>query len=70
MQVMGFSEEETNNLFKTIAAILHFGNVQFAQSKRSEYADTIANSEAEVVSHLLGLNVQVCRALVLVILTS
>eukprot|EP00042_Codosiga_hollandica_P058625 m.886786 g.886786 ORF g.886786 m.886786 type:complete len:1857 (-) comp59913_c0_seq1:203-5773(-) len=59
MTVMGFSEEESLNLFKTIAAILHFGNIKFGQSKRSEYADSILNNEeAEIVSHLLGLSVQ------------
>ena len=58
MSVMGFSEEEANQLFKTIAAVLHFGNIEFGQSKRSEYADAILNNEAEIVAHLLGLNVQ------------
>ena len=58
MSVMGFAEDESANLFKTIASILHFGNMQFSQSKRSEYADGIANNEGEVVAHLLGLNAQ------------
>jgi myosin heavy chain 9/10/11/14 len=57
MTIMGLNEDECMHLYKTLAAILHFGNIAFAQSKRSEYADTIQNNSAEIVSHLLGLNV-------------
>jgi myosin heavy subunit len=64
MAVMGLSEDEANNLFKTIAAVLHFGNMQFSQSKRSEFADGVANNVGEVVAHLLGLNaVELSKAL-------
>ena len=58
LTVMGLSDDERQNLLKTVAGVLHFGNCAFAQSRRSEFADTIANTEIEKVAHLFGLNVQ------------
>ncbi len=55
---MGFTEDEKQSLFKTVAGILHFGNCGFAQSRRSEFADTVTNNEIEKVAHLFGVNVQ------------
>jgi myosin heavy subunit len=56
LKIMGINEEEQLNLFKTVAAVLHFGNVSFAQSRRSEYADGLVNNELGKVAHLLGLS--------------
>ena len=55
---MGLTDEERTNLFRTVAAVLHFGNAEFTQTRRSDYADGVGNNELEKVAHLLGLNVQ------------
>ena len=39
MTVLGFSEEERAFMFKIVATVLHFGNVQVKQPKRGECAE-------------------------------
>ena len=55
MSVIGLSDDEKNNLLRTVASVLHFGNIEFTQSRRSEYADTASNEDIEKVAFLLGI---------------
>merc|ERR1712168_1272827 len=54
---MGISIEDQNSLFKTISAVLLFGNMQFKQDRNSDQATLPDNMVAQKVCHLLGLPV-------------
>ncbi len=56
MVVLGFNEEERKSLFKTVAAVLHFGTIQVKQRPREEWATIPTTTEAEKVAHILGIN--------------
>ncbi|KAG0040078.1 hypothetical protein BGZ82_005326 [Podila clonocystis] len=54
MDVMGFTQQEQQNLFRVIAAILHLGNISVS-SDRSDQAQLKDTSIAEKVCHVLGI---------------
>jgi len=54
MDVMGFTHQEQQNLFRIIAAILHLGNI-LVSSDRSDQAQLKDTSIAEKVCHVLGI---------------
>ncbi|KAG0097633.1 hypothetical protein BGZ93_002340 [Podila epicladia] len=54
MDVMGFTHQEQQNLFRIIAAILHLGNISVS-SDRSDQAQLKDTSIAEKVCHVLGI---------------
>ncbi|MCO5585361.1 hypothetical protein L7F22_039294 [Adiantum nelumboides] len=54
LNVVGFSPEEQQNLFRVIAAILQVGNIQLADD-RSEQARITNAAQVEKVCHVLGL---------------
>ncbi|KAF9961601.1 hypothetical protein BGZ72_002914 [Mortierella alpina] len=54
MDVMGFTKQEQQNLFRVIAAILHLGNITVTQD-RSDQAQLKDTSVAEKVCHVLGI---------------
>ncbi|CAO3569449.1 unnamed protein product [Mortierella alpina] len=54
MDVMGFTKQEQQNLFRVIAAILHLGNITVTQD-RSDQAQLRDTSVAEKVCHVLGI---------------
>ncbi|KFH65798.1 hypothetical protein MVEG_07901 [Podila verticillata NRRL 6337] len=54
MDVMGFTQQEQQNLFRIIAAILHLGNI-LVSSDRSDQAQLKDTSIAEKVCHVLGI---------------
>ena len=39
MKVLAFSEEEQMQLFRTVAAVCHFGNIEVKQRAREEQAE-------------------------------
>lgn len=51
---MGFTQQEQQNLFRIIAAILHLGNISVS-SDRSDQAQLKDTSIAEKVCHVLGI---------------
>lgn len=50
MNVLGFTEEEKMSLFKTVAGILHFGNIEVKQRPREEWANIPTATVAEKAS--------------------
>lgn len=60
-EVMGFSEEERRSILRTVAAILHIGNIRVSkEGTRSEQAflDSEALQQADIACKLLGISVQ------------
>ncbi|OAF64848.1 Alpha isomyosin, partial [Intoshia linei] len=53
-RVLGFSEEEKFALYKSVAAVLHFGQIRFKQ--RGEQAECDATPEAEKAAYMIGIN--------------
>ncbi|ORY83268.1 P-loop containing nucleoside triphosphate hydrolase protein [Protomyces lactucae-debilis] len=56
-KVMGITEHEQKQYFKTIAAILHIGNLTVA-ADRADQARLVDMTQAEKLSHLLGIPVK------------
>merc|ERR1719228_3131354 len=54
--VLGFTLEEKNSLYKCTGAIMHYGEMKFKQRPREEQAEADGTAEAEKVSFLLGIN--------------
>ncbi|XP_049524303.1 myosin heavy chain, muscle-like isoform X1 [Dermacentor silvarum] len=54
--VLGFTDEEKENIYKVTAAVMHFGCLKFKQRPREEQAEADGTEEGERVAHLLGLN--------------
>lgn len=46
MNVLGFTDEQKLSLFKTVAAVLHFGNIEVKQRPREEQAE-ISNTSCK-----------------------
>ena len=46
MNVLGFTDEQKLSLLKTIAAVLHFGNIEVKQRPREEQAE-ISNTSGK-----------------------
>ncbi|XP_063880376.1 myosin heavy chain, non-muscle-like isoform X8 [Scylla paramamosain] len=57
MQIMGINNEDIQSIFKTVSAVLMFGNMQFKQERSNDQATLPDNTVAQQVAHLLGLNV-------------
>lgn len=57
MNIMGFSPEEKESVFRVVSAVLHFGNMQFSQERNSDQATLPDNTAAQKACHLLGLPV-------------
>ncbi|XP_047666849.1 myosin-7-like [Tachysurus fulvidraco] len=54
--VLGFTKEEKNSIYKLIGAIMHFGNMKFKLKQREEQAEADGTEDADKVSYLMGLN--------------
>merc|ERR1719228_2835096 len=54
--VLGFTLEEKNSLYKCTGAIMHYGEMKFKQRPREEQAEADGTAEAEKVAFLLGIN--------------
>ena len=54
--VLGFTDEEKNDVYRITAAVMHFGELKFKQRPREEQAEADGTEEGERVAHLLGLN--------------
>lgn len=54
--VLGFTQEEKDDIYRITAAVMHFGEMKFKQRPREEQAEADGTEEGEKVAHLLGLN--------------
>ncbi|XP_060725389.1 myosin-7-like [Tachysurus vachellii] len=54
--VLGFTKEEKNSIYKLTGAIMHFGNMKFKLKQREEQAEADGTEDADKVSYLMGLN--------------
>ncbi|XP_047666844.1 myosin-7-like isoform X1 [Tachysurus fulvidraco] len=54
--VLGFTQEEKNSIYKLTGAIMHFGNMKFKQKQREEQAEADGTEDADKVAYLMGLN--------------
>jgi len=54
--VLGFTQEEKNSVYKCTAAIMHFGNSQWKQRPREEQAEAEGTDDCEKVAHLLDID--------------
>ncbi|CAK6981072.1 myosin-7-like, partial [Scomber scombrus] len=54
--VLGFTQEEKNSIYKNVGAVMHYGNMKFKQKQREEQAEADGTEEADKVAYLLGLN--------------
>ncbi|TKR67319.1 hypothetical protein L596_023490 [Steinernema carpocapsae] len=54
--VMGFTKEEKNDVYKLCAAIMHMGEMRFKQKPREEQAEIDNVASAKNVCHLFGIN--------------
>lgn len=57
MQIMGMNNDDIQSVFRTVSAVLMFGNMQFKQERSNDQATLPDNTVAQQVAHLLGLNV-------------
>ncbi|XP_069367056.1 myosin-7-like [Paralichthys olivaceus] len=54
--VLGFTQEEKNSVYKLTGAIMHYGNMKFKQRQREEQADADGTEDADKSAYLMGLN--------------
>ncbi|XP_017334555.1 myosin-7 [Ictalurus punctatus] len=54
--VLGFTQEEKNSIYKLVGAIMHFGNMKYKQKQREEQAEADGTEDADKASYLMGLN--------------
>uniref|UniRef100_A0A667XRX1 Myosin-7 n=1 Tax=Myripristis murdjan TaxID=586833 RepID=A0A667XRX1_9TELE len=54
--VLGFTQEEKNSIYKLTGAIMHHGNMKFKQKQREEQAEADGTEDADKVAYLMGLN--------------
>ncbi|KAG7216768.1 hypothetical protein INR49_021166, partial [Caranx melampygus] len=54
--VLGFTQEEKNGIYKLTGAIMHYGNMKFKQKQREEQAEADGTEDVDKVAYLMGLN--------------
>ncbi|XP_069168163.1 myosin heavy chain, muscle-like [Procambarus clarkii] len=54
--ILGFSREEKENVYKLTAAVMHFGEMKFKQRGREEQAEADGTESGEIIGKLLGLD--------------
>ncbi|XP_050428408.1 myosin heavy chain, muscle isoform X18 [Adelges cooleyi] len=54
--VLGFSEEEKNDIYKITASVMHMGGMKFKQRGREEQAEADGTEEGARVAKLLGID--------------
>uniref|UniRef100_A0A1Q3FI37 Putative myosin class i heavy chain n=1 Tax=Culex tarsalis TaxID=7177 RepID=A0A1Q3FI37_CULTA len=52
--ILGFTQEEKNNIYKITAAVMHMGGMKFKQKGREEQAEADGTDEGDRVAKLLG----------------
>lgn len=56
--ILGFTKEEKENVYKITAAVMHMGGMKFKQRGREEQAEADGMEEGERVAKLLGCDAQ------------
>ncbi|XP_027130046.1 myosin-6-like [Larimichthys crocea] len=54
--VLGFTQEEKNGIYKLTGAIMHYGNMKFKQKQREEQAEPDGTEDVDKTAYLMGLN--------------
>uniref|UniRef100_A0A4W5N902 Myosin heavy chain 6 n=1 Tax=Hucho hucho TaxID=62062 RepID=A0A4W5N902_9TELE len=54
--VLGFSQEEKNGIYKLTGAIMHYGNMKFKNKQREEQAEADGTEDIDKAAYLMGLN--------------
>ncbi|CAL8397728.1 unnamed protein product [Arctogadus glacialis] len=54
--VLGFTQEEKNGIYKLVGAIMHYGNMKYKQKQREEQAEADGTEDVDKASYLMGLN--------------
>ncbi|XP_056331522.1 myosin-7-like [Danio aesculapii] len=54
--ILGFTQEEKNSVYKLTGAIMHYGNMKFKQKQREEQAEADGTEDADKSAYLMGLN--------------
>ncbi|XP_076329205.1 myosin heavy chain, muscle-like [Tachypleus tridentatus] len=54
--VLGFNDDEKDNIYKIVGSVMHMGEMKFKQRPREEQAEADGTEEGERISHLLGVN--------------
>ncbi|XP_045582192.1 myosin heavy chain, muscle [Procambarus clarkii] len=54
--VLGFSKQEVENVYKITAAVMHFGNMKFKQRGREEQAEPDGTQVGDIIGKLLGVD--------------
>ncbi|XP_067107344.1 myosin-7-like [Osmerus mordax] len=54
--VLGFTQEEKNGIYKMIGSIMHMGNMKFKNKQREEQAEPDGTEDTDKVAYLMGLN--------------
>uniref|UniRef100_A0A4W4HPM5 Myosin heavy chain 7-like n=1 Tax=Electrophorus electricus TaxID=8005 RepID=A0A4W4HPM5_ELEEL len=54
--VLGFTQEEKNSIYKLTGAIMHYGNMKFKLKQREEQAEADGTEDADKAAYLMGLN--------------
>ncbi|XP_076017250.1 myosin-7-like [Genypterus blacodes] len=54
--VLGFTQEEKNGIYKLTGAVMHYGNMKFKQKQREEQGEPDGTEDVDKVSYLMGLN--------------
>ncbi|XP_041092606.1 myosin-7-like [Polyodon spathula] len=54
--VLGFTQEEKNSMYKLTGAIMHYGNMKYKTKQREEQAEADGTEDADKASYLMGLN--------------
>uniref|UniRef100_A0A3B5PY93 Myosin heavy chain 7 n=1 Tax=Xiphophorus maculatus TaxID=8083 RepID=A0A3B5PY93_XIPMA len=54
--VLGFTQEEKNGIYKLTGAIMHYGNMKFKNKQREEQAEADGTEDADKSAYLMGLN--------------
>uniref|UniRef100_A0A8C2ZGU2 Myosin-7-like n=1 Tax=Cyclopterus lumpus TaxID=8103 RepID=A0A8C2ZGU2_CYCLU len=54
--VLGFTQEEKNGIYKMTGAVMHYGNMKFKQKQREEQAEHDGTEDTDKVAYLMGLN--------------
>ncbi|XP_071547364.1 myosin heavy chain, muscle-like isoform X50 [Panulirus ornatus] len=54
--VLGFSKEDKENVYKVTASVMHFGEMKFKQRGREEQAEADGTEEGERVAKLMGVD--------------
>ncbi|XP_048122943.1 myosin-7 [Alosa alosa] len=54
--VLGFTQEEKNSIYKLTGAIMHYGNMKYKQKQREEQAEADGTEDVDKAAYLMGLN--------------